>query len=129
MKEYRPRFSHFRIPEHLFEADEDTKGAPHKSILIRFSRGLGFFFVQSKQDTAILQKLKLQPSARGGMTHCELIDNAGTVVSFGQALCSLSDNFSYAVGRTIALERATHRFKQWLKLRELKEEIQVHGHC
>lgn len=46
------------------------------------------------------------PAVCGGMTHCVIRGDDGSVVSVGISLCSPRDNFCYATGRKIARERA-----------------------
>lgn len=127
MREFKPVFRHWRIPVGL--TLNESKGRPSAGILTIYSRGTGFLTRSKQNPHRRVLHLGVLPQARGGMTRCLFMDNAGTIVASGTALCSLSDNFNYHVGRAIALERATHKFKQWIKIRELKEEILVHGHC
>jgi hypothetical protein len=55
------------------------------------------------------RELGLTPAVKGGLTECELLDDADTVVAHGSALCSDHDNYNRRIGRDIALGRALKR--------------------
>ena len=62
------------------------------------------------------------PGARGGATHCYLWardDGGGLVcVARGTSECSPEDQFVYATGRAIALQRAIANLKGWKSMSE-----------
>lgn len=129
MQELRPIFRHWRIPTANDSMAQHSKGRPPQASMYRYSRGTGFVTVSSRNPHRLVLHVGVVPRARGGMTQCLFINNAGTVIAAGRAMCSMSDNFNYRVGRDIALERATHNLRNLTKRRELEEEVQVHGHC
>ena len=126
MREFRPIYRHWRVPT-LFTVS--NKGMPCSHLLLRYSRKLGFITKSMDKSLDFILQLGYLPHPRGGATECQFIDNAGTVIATGRTVCSMSDNFSYHVGRRIAFERAMYGLTNWYKRRELEEEIQVHGHC
>ena len=47
------------------------------------------------------------PMGRGGLTSCTILsDDNNKILAHGKALCSMSDNFNYKIGRDIARGRA-----------------------
>ena len=52
------------------------------------------------------------PFERGGLTICEIRDDAGNIIATGEAECSLKDAFCYRIGRQIAEGRARKRLNQ-----------------
>lgn len=52
-----------------------------------------------------------RPASKGGMTTVQVMLADGRY-GIGVARCSKKDNFSYAVGRKIALDRALHNLKE-----------------
>lgn len=61
-----------------------------------------------------------QPTVRGGMTQCDLIDEDGHTIAMGQTVCSFDDVFCYETGRQIAHKRAV----EWLQ-RKLDQKNKV----
>ena len=53
-----------------------------------------------------------EPYPRGGLTIVSIFDPDGNEVCSGEALCSLSDNFVYRIGRQIARGRAMIEFRR-----------------
>lgn len=62
--------------------------------------------VKKEGDVAAIARYRLSPT--GGLTQAILYDESETPRATGFAICSPSDNFVKAVGRSIALERAIH---------------------
>ena len=56
------------------------------------------------------------PNPRGGKTVCK-IDFGGGRYAVGEAVCSMSDNFCYRTGRTLAMARAIELLNTSTKIR------------
>lgn len=89
---------HYRVPDVPF-LEQSKKGRPHASLLHRYYRSAGF------DDLP----MTVNPSVRGGSTLVMLIDEGEDWLVSGKAVCSMSDNYSYAKGKNLALLRATNR--------------------
>jgi len=76
------------------------RGKPTRKEVVRYRRSEGWV------DDIAKNPRKPKPLERGGMTVCKIMDEKGTVLSTGEARCSFSDNFNYAMGRLIASGRA-----------------------
>lgn len=118
------RFAHYRIP---MGDESGCKGAPPDKCLYRYSRKQGFL-----SDTRFL--VHQPPQAKGGKTTCVIsIDDSTSVV--GISRCSLSDNFSYGIGRAIAFKRALRSLASEYReivaklgfIEKYSQEIEVEG--
>jgi len=82
--EYRFEYRHYRPPRGLGAYCKEVK-------CIRYMRGVSTW----------------QPSERGGVTACFVYsEDVEEPVAMGLAFCSIKDNFSYRLGRQIAIGRA-----------------------
>ena len=88
-------FSHYRIAN---KKGLSRKGAPSSDWLMRYGKGSGFY----SYNNIIKQKL---PFPRGGKTVCVITLDDGAQFR-GTAVCSMSDAFSYKIGRAISHGRA-----------------------
>lgn len=87
---------YYRIPQHVVDYFEVPKrGKPYDESL--------FQYPQSK-DSRKLFSINWQPYIKGGKVVCTIIDRDN--VFTGVSICSMADNFSYKIGRRIALGRA-----------------------
>ena len=93
----RFRYTHYRIL-YLLDRTYPKRGSPSKHALMQYSRNCGWIDV--------MKGTGVKPYERGGMTVCEIVDQNDNVLNKGIAVCSYADNFSYRLGRLIALGRA-----------------------
>lgn len=99
------RYLHYRVPEHLARIYDKDKGEPRDTMIVRYSRSVGWM-----ERTAFYLSKWPRPWPKGGATVCIL--EVGDDKFVGWTVCSMSDNFCYAVGRDIAQGRA---LKKWLQ--------------
>ena len=95
-------YDYFRIPATIGPA----------GILVPKTRGkpvLSSRYYRSKPN--------FKPSPKGGAVRCRIFksERAKHPIAVGIAECSMSDNFSYKVGRAIALTRAKHELPNRLR--------------
>lgn len=83
----RVTFEHYRLPE--WEIWFSCVGKPADDSLYHYRKGVDGWLV----------------SPRGGKTVCHLVLEDGRKFT-GEAVCSLSDAFSYKKGRDLSFERA-----------------------
>lgn len=94
----RIKYSYYRVPEVPF-LRFSSKGRPNPGLLYEYRRDLGFIELSSRT----------KPYAKGGYVLCTLFgDTDGSWAITGTALCSMSDTFSYKIGRELSLLRATN---------------------
>ena len=86
-------FRHYRIVD---KKRLPRKGAPSSDWLMRYGKANGFF-----SDPHYTR----HPFARGGKTVCVITLDDGAQFR-GTAVCSMSDAFSYKIGRAISHGRA-----------------------
>ena len=77
-------YTHFRVPG----KPKKKRGKPGSLLLYR------------RSDPSF------KPFSKGGVTHCIIRGDDGEVMAKGEGRCSMSDNFSYKIGRRIAYGRA-----------------------
>lgn len=85
---------HYRVPEilgRLLKKGGNLKGIPQERQLLRYKRNGD-------------ESRPFRPHPHGGKTVVTFVMEDGTELR-AESLCSLSDNFSYQVGREIAVER------------------------
>jgi hypothetical protein len=86
-------FQHYRVPDDMvmprIKGWPDPKGEPSERILFHYRKGVD----------------RWTPSLFGGKTVC-MIETTDGWFKTAEAMCSLSDPFSYKVGREIAYTRA-----------------------
>jgi hypothetical protein len=85
---------HYRVPElvgRILKRGGNLKGVPSERQLMRYKRN-------GQEARAFV------PHPNGGKTVVTVVLEDGTEVS-EESVCSLSDNFSYKVGRNIAIGR------------------------
>lgn len=104
------RYQHERVPRllyniHLHKTGSRPKGPPRELYLFPYSPRYGFFNINVDEDT-LTNLLYKEPSHYGGRTVAIVYDRNDEVVATGVATCSLSDRFSYKIGRQVALGRA-----------------------
>lgn len=87
-------FRHYRVMD---RKKLPRKGAPSSNFLRRYGKGSGFYGEFISPAPA--------PFARGGKTVCIITLDDGAKFR-GTALCSMSDAFSYTIGRAISHGRA-----------------------
>ena len=97
----RVQLRYYRVPS---TRTHPRRGEPETSDMFQYSRGNGWQEKASGVDGHTWENIK--PYERGGMTQCNLIDEGGSVVGVGIAVCSWADNFNYRIGRAIAVGRA-----------------------
>ena len=90
--------TYHRVPEVPFLV-LPKKGRPHPALLYHYSKKYGFDEFPNSD---------IAPHTRGGMTTVFLYGEDKTWLLSGMAVCSMSDNFSYEIGRKLALLRATN---------------------
>jgi len=98
MKIVHVDYYHSRIP---WYKKEIKKGKPDFANLYRYRRGW--------RKTGCNGGGTVTPCPRGGHTECILVTEdelLGQQSWIGVALCSMSDNFAYAVGRKLSFRRA-----------------------
>ena len=88
------KYEYYRIPYALL-LNVPEKGRPHSRCLFPYVRGEGFHATDSR----------LSPRSKGGKVICT-ITTKDEEKYIGEAYCSCSDNFCYALGREISLGRA-----------------------
>lgn len=97
------KYRHYRVPQAY--AKHVKKAGPPKNIDLQpYSRSSGFYM---HVNTRLAEEAK--PMTKGGMTVCTITEDGEYgvfVLATGVARCSMSDVFSYKVGRELALERA-----------------------
>lgn len=94
----RIKYSYYRVPEVPF-LKFSSKGRPNTGLLYEYRRDIGF--LEFGGNT--------KPYAKGGYVLCTLYSgNDGSWAITGTALCSMSDTFSYKIGRELSLLRATN---------------------
>lgn len=86
---------HYRIHD-LVGSMLNSTGMPPEKYLLRYCR--------NEKD----ENSRFSPYPKGGATRVILVLDDGTEVK-GFALCSMADNFSYKIGRNIALGRANRQ--------------------
>lgn len=64
------------------------------------------------------RQLRYALASRGGYTEVELTSPNGNFSYFGEAICSLKDNFCRAEGRVIALDRAVRKMENAIGLEQ-----------
>ena len=89
------KFDHYRVPSHRAES---KKGKPKRYYW--YKRGRGF------ENPALIT----DPHPKGGRIECYLYKD-DVMISTGTAVCSMSDNFCYRIGREIALGRALKKLE------------------
>jgi len=103
-KEIAVRYRYYRIPRFLVEVyklsrGSSLKGPPLNGTVAQWSRK-GFWIGGGVRLGT--------PWEKGGVVVCEFVNEDGEVVAVGRAVCSLSENFVYDVGKRIAYQRAQH---------------------
>ena len=93
-------FYYYRIPDTITKPP--PKGRPHHDWLHRYFRGYGWARLGFVGRVA--------PKPKGGRTVCRITVNGKDWI--GDAYCSHSDNFCYALGRQISLGRAMKLYEQ-----------------
>ena len=88
-------FEYRRIPA-MWDTIVPPKGRPSSRYLMPYVRGEGFCFSDARL---------IKPRSKGGKVICT-ITAKDEEEYFGEAYCSCSDNFCYALGREISLGRA-----------------------
>ena len=88
-------FEYYRVPDFWFVRQNRT-GRPHPSLLYEYHKGLGFADLPNNA----------KPCSKGGKVVCYLVADDWLVA--GMATCSMSDTFSYKMGKKLALLRATN---------------------
>lgn len=97
---------HYRIPVSLFKSSQHApkKGRPIYSDLFAYKRGGGWDYEYPKEVGA-------DPLSRGGMTIATIYDKeTNEIQAMGEAICSMSDNFNYKLGKAIAVGRCLHAY-------------------
>lgn len=98
----KTRFIYYRVLPSLAKR---RRGKPRRMDLFPYSRKLRDF-----TDDHV--KSGVKPFERGGMTICNIIDaDTKFILASGTAYCSMSDHFSYRLGRLIAEGRARHNLQ------------------
>ena len=95
-------FEYYRVPDFWFVRQNRT-GRPHPSLLYEYRKGLGFADLPNN----------VKPCSKGGKVVCNLVDSRWEedcyiYVLSGTSNCSMSDTFSYKIGKKLALLRATN---------------------
>lgn len=98
---------HYRIPD--FDYKHPKKGKPFIPNLVRIFRNEKRWWSRSYET---FSTITTKPHTTGGMTIVILRNADNTPLEEGISLCSMSDTYSYRIGRELALKRALLRLSE-----------------